>query len=337
MSPPPPFAAALTLILLLPGPALSWRPWPNATHPNSTNLLYGGSKRFEGSSDLVHLDYHMGPVLTSEITVHPIWYGAWQNRQKRIIREFIASISPSAASKPPSVAGWWGTVRLYTDQTGANISRSVRLGREKSDRFYSHGRSLTRLDVQSVIRSAVAARTQPLPINPGGVYLVLTSGDVYVRDFCTAACGFHYFTFPSIVGYTLPYAWVGNSARMCPGVCAYPFAVPEYMTGVKPVRAPNSDVGVDGMITVIAHELAELSTNPFINAWYAGRDPIAPVEIADLCEGIYGSGGGGSYTGQLLKGEDGATYNMNGIRRRYLVQWVWDPILSYCRGPNALD
>lgn len=91
------------------------------------------------------------------------------------------------------------------------------------------------------------------------------------------------------------------------------------------------------MISVIAHEIAELATNPLVNAWYAGPDPVAPVEIADLCEGIYGTGGGGSYTGQLLDGEDGATYNMNGIRRRFLVQWVWNHVVNYCTGPNALD
>lgn len=109
------------------------------------------------------------------------------------------------------------------------------------------------------------------------------------------------------------------------------------MPGFKPVKSPNGDVGVDGMVSVIGHEIAELATNPFVNAWYAGPDPIFPVEIADLCEGIYGTGGGGSYTGQMMNGHDGATYNMNGIRRRFLVQWLWNHVLSYCTGPNALD
>ncbi|KAL3837907.1 hypothetical protein ACJIZ3_022498 [Penstemon smallii] len=334
----PPLTAALTTILLLLffiKPTISWRPWPS-THPNSTNLLFDGSKKYEGSSEFVELKYHMGPVLTANITVYPIWYGRWQNSQKRIIREFIASIS-AANSAPPSVAGWWKTVQQYSDQTGANISRNVHIGEEKNDRFYSLGKSLTRLSVQSVIKSAVTATTRPLPINPkSGVYLLLTSDDVHVDDFCNNICGFHYFTFPSIVGYTLPYAWVGNSAKLCPSVCAYPFAVPEYFPQ-KAVKSPNDDVGVDGMISVIAHEIAELSTNPLVNAWYAGGDPVFPVEIADLCEGIYGTGGGGSYTGQMLNGEDGATFNMNGIRRRFLVQWVWNHIVNYCTGPNALD
>uniref|UniRef100_M1DW02 Uncharacterized protein n=1 Tax=Solanum tuberosum TaxID=4113 RepID=M1DW02_SOLTU len=68
------------------------------------------------------------------------------------------------------------------------------------------------------------------------------------------------------------------------------------------------------MISVIAHEIVEVSTNPLVNAWYAGQDPSFSVEIADLCEGIYDIGGGGLYIGQMLNGEDGATYNKNGVR-----------------------
>ena len=99
-------------------------------------------------------------------------------------------------------------------------------------------------------------------------------------------------------------------------------------------------MGVDGMVSMIGHEIAELATNPLLNAWYGseqGQDTSFKVEIADLCEGIYGTGGGGSYTGQLLNAEDGAAFNMNGIRRRFLVQWVWNCMVNYCSRPNALD
>ncbi|XP_058104615.1 protein EXORDIUM-like 3 [Magnolia sinica] len=336
-APPVPVLALLLLPFFLSFTQLSaWRPWPHQ-FPNSTSPSLGTSKKYEGSSEFVHLRYHMGPVLTANITVHPLWYGTWLPSQKRIIRGFLRSIS-SAQTKTPSVSRWWSTVRLYTDQTGANITHTVTLGAEKNDRFYSHGKTLTRLSIQSVLKSAVTASTRPLPINPrGGLYLLLTSQDVHVQDFCGQVCGFHYFTFPSILGYTLPYAWVGNSATQCPGSCAYPFSVPSYIPGLKPLKSPNGDIGVDGMISVIAHEIAELATNPLVNAWYAGQDPSFPTEIADLCEGIYGTGGGGSYTGQMLKGDDGATYNMIGSGRRFLVQWVWNPVLNYCSGPNALD
>lgn len=295
-----------------------------------------GSKRFEGSSPFVQMQYHMGPVLTSSIRVYIIWYGRWKSTQKVIIRDFLHSLSLGAISRKPSVSEWWSTVQLYTDQTGANISMSVMVAGEYHDHF-SHGNILSRMSVQEVIRDSIKNGTLRVD-SSGGLYMVLTSEEVEMQDFCRAVCGFHYFTFPSIVGYTLPYAWIGNSAKQCPQYCAYPFAVPSYMIGFSPLKSPNSDIGVDGMISVIGHELSELSSNPLINAWYAGNDPTAPTEIADLCEGIYGTGGGGSYMGSVLLDRYGASYNMNGVKkRRYLVQWIWNPILNYCTGPNAVD
>ncbi|GLJ29368.1 hypothetical protein SUGI_0579140 [Cryptomeria japonica] len=299
---------------------------------------FESSKRNEGSSDLVELKYHMGPVLSGDITVHIIWYGDWKPNSKQIIKDFLLSISDSRA-QTPSVSEWWKTVQLYTDQTGKNISKTLILGTEKDD-LYSEGKILTRLTVQTVIKNAVSAVSNPLPVDSkNGVYLVLTSDDVSMQDFCRAVCGFHYFTFPSIVGSTLPYAWVGNSGRQCADVCAFPFAVPSYVakTGFKPFVAPNGDIGVEGMISVIGHELAELSSNPLVNAWYAGDDPTSPTEIADLCVGVYGSGGGGGYTGQVMNDKAGATYNLNSIRRKFLVQWIWSPVLNACYGPNAVD
>ncbi|KAG9141759.1 hypothetical protein Leryth_018133 [Lithospermum erythrorhizon] len=239
---------------------------------------------------------------------------------------------------PPSVSEWWHTMSYYTDQTGSNVSRSVLIAGEYSDNKYSHGTHLTRLSIQHVIASAV--RSKPFTVDhKNGVYLILTSVDVSMQDYCRAVCGFHYFTFPSMVGYTLPYAWVGNSEKQCPEVCAYPFATPGYMKGGPgTLRPPNGDVGVDGMISVIAHELAEVSSNPLVNAWYAGEDPTAPTEIGDLCEGLYGSGGGGGYIGQVMRDGNGRSFNMNGRRgRKFLVQWIWSPILNACAGPNALD
>lgn len=296
------------------------------------------SKRFEGSSDLVKLKYHMGPVLSSPINIYLIWYGKWARPDKQLIKDFLLSISDTTAPHP-SVSDWWKTVSLYTDQTGANISSTISIAGEYSDLRYSNGKRLTRLSIQDVIATAV--RSKPFPVDHRkGIYLVLTAEDVTMDEFCRAVCGFHYFTFPSKVGYTLPYAWVGNSGKQCAEVCAYPFAVPAYMGGGGPEKLspPNGDVGVDGMVSVIAHELAELSSNPLVNAWYAGEDPTAPTEIGDLCEGLYGTGGGGGYIGEVMKDKEGRTFNLNGLRnRKFLVQWVWSPVLNACAGPNAID
>ncbi|KAF5785752.1 putative protein EXORDIUM [Helianthus annuus] len=77
--------------------------------------------------------------------------------------------------------------------------------------------------------------------------------------------------------------------RLCPGLCVYPFAIPDYARrAVKPFKSPNGEVGVDVMISAITHKMAEMATNPLVNAWYASSDPADPVEIADLCIGKYG-------------------------------------------------
>ncbi|KAF2315750.1 hypothetical protein GH714_040287 [Hevea brasiliensis] len=72
---PPPISLlpVLTVFSLLCAfsPVFGWRPWPHL-RTNSSDL-YAGSKKFEGSSEFVHLRYHMGPVLTANITVHTIW------------------------------------------------------------------------------------------------------------------------------------------------------------------------------------------------------------------------------------------------------------------------
>ena len=90
----PLYLALLTItVLLFLSPTIAWRPWPHNKTKVQLDSIYGDSKKFESSSKFVHLKYHIGPVLTANITVHAIWYGAWQHNQKKIIREFINSIS----------------------------------------------------------------------------------------------------------------------------------------------------------------------------------------------------------------------------------------------------
>lgn len=59
----------------------------------------------------------------------------------------------------------------------------------------------------------------------------------------------------------------------------------------------NGEIGVDGMVSVIGYELVEVVLNLLINVWYVGEDLMVLMEIGDLCEGLYGIGGGGGYIG----------------------------------------
>ncbi|KAJ3705413.1 hypothetical protein LUZ61_009118 [Rhynchospora tenuis] len=290
-------------------------------------------------SHLVQMSYHKGPLLTSPINLYLIWYGQWNPSAQSIIRDFLFSFS-SPFLPSPSVQDWWRTITYYTDQNNVNITSKLVLASEYFDTSYSQGNSLTRTTVQSVIKAAITSFPNALPLDTQqGVYLILTSPDVQMEEFCRGVCGFHYFTSPSIVGATVPYAWIGHSGIQCPGMCAFPFASPPGNPGFQVLGSPNGDPATEGMVSVIAHELGEMATNPYISGWYAGDDPAAPNEIGDLCEGVYGTGAGSSgFIGNVYRSSDGASYNINGANgRRFMVQWIWDLVRQSCFGPNAVN
>lgn len=93
--------------------------------PPSTSQ--GTSKKYEGSSDLGELRYHMDPVL-SDVPLHLYvpCHGRWDLALQAYVRDFLLSLSDP--SPPwPSVAGWWVTTVLYADQTLANVTSRVTL------------------------------------------------------------------------------------------------------------------------------------------------------------------------------------------------------------------
>lgn len=82
------------------------------------------------------------------------------------------------------------------------------------------------------------------------------------------------------------------------------------MRGCLREMKASQAVIMNGMVSIIAHELA---TNPMNNAWYADWEQTAPNEIADMCSGQYGWGGGGGYATEVYKDKEKMGYNVNGV------------------------
>jgi hypothetical protein len=153
-----------------------------------------------------------------------------------------------------------------------------------------HGTSLTDANIQTIVSEAIAGG---MPKDNSGVYFVITSSDVNESSgFCTQYCGWH--THGTIGGTSIKYSFVGNANR-CLSSCAM------QSTG------PNGNAGVDGMLSVIAHELEEANTDPELNAWYNNRGS----ESADMCAWTFGSK-------QLQV--NGAWANLTLGNRSYLIQ-----------------
>ena len=123
--------------------------------------------------------------------------------------------------------------------------------------------------------------------------LVLTSSDVNESSgFCTQYCGWHYWG--TINGRNIKYSFIGNAAR-CITACA------------AQSIGPNGNAGVDGMVSVLAHELEEATTDADGSAWYNRQG----YENGDACAWTFGT----SY-----KVNNGAYANMKLGARDFLIQ-----------------
>ncbi|KAH7517026.1 hypothetical protein FEM48_Zijuj09G0018200 [Ziziphus jujuba var. spinosa] len=228
------------------------------------------------------LNYHGGPLLTSSstINVYLVWYGSFSLNDRTTINDFFNSFDPSKTSfprqGPPTVSKWWETSRAYKDSAGKTVPTSVRVAKQISD-IYSLGKNIKRAQISSFVVNKIEKKV--LPLDSNGIYLVLTAKDVIVERFCMGSCGFH----DSIVLSTtskVVVAHVGDPSVQCPGLCAWPYAVPAYGPPGQALVAPNG-VGTDGLVINIATILAGSATNPFKNGYYQG-DALAPLEEQEL-------------------------------------------------------
>jgi len=250
-------------------------------------ILHGPNPHFgaaptAGSTSAVKpaIQYRGGPVMGAQTpTAYVIFYGAWPtgsdfSNGRAIIQHFLSTIGGSS---------YFNINTTYSISTTApgKISGLVNFGGELTlSDPYLFGPSLTDSQILDVVADAL--RKNPSP-DPNGVYFVLTSADVTASSgFCTRYCGWH--ARASLQGVDVKYSFVGDSAR-CITACA--------AQGVS----PNGNPGVDGMISVIAHELEETVTDPDLNAWFDAKG----YENADKCAWTFGN---------TVRDPKGAYYNI---------------------------
>ncbi|TYI00347.1 hypothetical protein ES332_A11G128000v1 [Gossypium tomentosum] len=275
------------------------------------------------------LQYHGSPLLTKPngINVYLIWYGGFSLKDRNSITDFFASFASPGRRQGPSVSTWWRTISTYKDKTGKPVSDTVRLVKQVGD-VYSSGKTLKRAQLANLMKSKIESKI--FPLDPNGIYLVLTAKDVTVERFCMASCGFH----DSILvgGSTrVVFAHVGDPTVQCPGLCAWPYALPAYGPPGPALVAPNG-IGTDGMIINIATLLAGATTNPFKTGYFQG-DALAPLEAVTACPGIFGTGAYPGYPGALLVDKmSKASYNAYSANgRKFLLPATWDLIRLNCK------
>ncbi|KAH6562503.1 hypothetical protein BASA60_011131 [Batrachochytrium salamandrivorans] len=258
------------------------------------------------------IGYTLGaPVITNPVTVYYIYYGSWSASQKAIVEDFSRGVGAS---------NWWNIEKNYYYQASASspkvyVDGKVMLGATVTDN-YTLGKALSGNDLPNLVQKHISSGA--LPENADAVYFVLTAKDVTedIRtdigpgSFCKDYCGYHVST-TLTSGTRVFYAMAGNPPASCLSGCAPPN---------NQNSSPNGDVGVDAMLSVLAHELAEAVSDPQSDGTRAWQD-ASGAENGDKCAYTYGS---------TSTDSNGASYNVRWSGRNYMIQQNWEPVSQSC-------
>lgn len=244
--------------------------------------------------------YHGGPVLGTvagkPVHLYFIYYGDWATLDPTgvgIINTFGYYLGGS---------GYWNILTSYVEPNGTAIKNQLKLAGVTSD-MYSQGKALSDNTLQTVVKTAIS--NGKLPLDPNGVYHVLTTKDVNeTSGFCSSYCGFHNFmTYDNV---KIKYAFTGN-----PEHCVNQGGVADCQGLSSNVnQSPNADPGADAMVSVIAHESEEATSDPQLSAWFFNSGN----ENADQCAYTYG---------KTFPVGNGSVANITLGPKNFLIQQNW--------------
>src|SRR5215467_13182893 len=234
--------------------------------------------------EIAEIFYAGGPVMSGPTNVYVVFYGDWPDASVNIVNGYLQHVGGTSYFKVNTV---------YSDLTGAHVQNIVNYNPATNSIHdsYSLGKTLTNDEAN-------------------GIYFVLTAADVAeslpgAGSFCSGFCGYHSPSTNIMPDEIIKYSFVGNPAQ-CPNTCDF------NISRFKDTTTPNGDIGGDGTVNVIFHELSESLSDPLVTfrlnggAWGATVSP----ESADLCLTTFGT---------TRIGKNGAHFNETINNTHYLI------------------
>ncbi len=256
---------------------------PGAAPPVSGTIFYGG-----------------GPVMSGSTNVYVIYYGTWPVAAHTIINTWLQHIGGSHYFKVNTT---------FNDTTGAHIQNIVNYNPATNsyNDAYSMGKNLTDAKLQTVISNAISGGHLPND-QTNGVYFVLTAKDVTESasfgTFCGTFCGYHSPSNSIVAGETIKYSFVGNPEQ-CPTGCSGNVAL------YGDTTSPNGDIGADGALSIMFHELSETVSDQFVTFANGAWGDNVTQENGDVCN---------FYFGATKLATNGSHYNDSINGKHYLMQ-----------------
>jgi len=233
------------------------------------------------------MEYHNQAVLTGPQNLYFIWYGDWANRSldQQIVNELAVTIGNSP---------YMNIVQLYSESSGHTASSGLVYGGAVND-TYSHSSILSDDDIKDIVKQKIV--NFELPGDIQGIFVVLASPDVAASGQVESYCAMHGTS--DFYSHRWPFIYIGGPARSTVRCSPQPVG-------------PNGTINGDGMAYLLAAQLADILTDPFLNAWY---DRLG-LEVADKCAWTYGT----TYTAA-----NGSLANVHLGARDYLLPPLWVP------------
>jgi hypothetical protein len=254
--------------------------------------------------------YGGGPIMGGYTNVYVIYYGTWSTTSRNIINGWLQHIGGSS---------YYNVDTRFQQSNGINVQNVVNYNpttNSYSDN-YSLGKSLTDATTQTIVSNAI--RGGHLPNDPtNGVYFVLTAADVSQTSsngtLCVQYCGYHSPSNSIVTGETIKYSIVGNFAA-CPSACDGNIFNGDSTT-------PNGDIGGDGAINVMFHELSESVSDPNVTFSNGAWGADVTEEAGDFCNFYFGT------FSSLPRAANGAHYNITLGGVNYLEQQMFEILVS---------
>jgi Phosphate-induced protein 1 conserved region len=256
--------------------------------PPATQIYYGG-----------------GPVMSGSTNVYVVYYGTWSTTSQNIINAWLQHLGGTTL---------YNINTTYHDSTGAGVQNVVNYNPTTNSYHdnYSLGKSLTDASIQTIVSNAIRGGHLPNDAT-NGVYFVLTAQDVTQSSsngtLCGTYCGYHSPSNSIMTGETIKYSIVGNFAA-CPSACDGNIFNGDSTT-------PNGDIGGDGAVNVMFHELSETASDPNVTLSNGAWGDLVTGESGDMCNFNFGT------WSSLPKAANGAHYDVTIAGVNYLIQQMF--------------
>jgi hypothetical protein len=248
----------------------------------------------KAAAPLQNIVNHNGPVLSGNVTFYTIYYGTqFTAAGPALLQAFYKNVGASA---------WFSIVNMYISGKGA----SVAYGNAVTNK-YVQGKALTDSIIPTIVTNAIAAGGMGTGAT-NDVYVIIFDPLVSYQGFCSAWCAFHWYYNKPNNGGSVKYIVIGDPMK-CSSSCS--------VLNLLGIDSPNNNFEFDSIINILAHEIAEVITDPLGTAWYFTS---TEDEVADQCQWVFGS----------YKQTNGRYYSEIMGSYKFMIQTLWNKNTQVC-------